>query len=146
MPSEVLVDPKYGKHTITVKGAYHGRLSPFDIPRSASSTYDAKKQELSIRFKYLTPAEPVRPVKTQGREGLSDVALILGRRSRKLYGVVITGITAQQIPDVRVEIEEAIDSAEHKLSDKRAEDLVPLLNLKTARDFLKDNEELFAFT
>ena len=129
-----------------MKGTHLGRLSSFDIPQSASSEYNEKTQEVTIQFKYLTSSEPVSRQRFEQRDASFNVVLLLGRHSRKLYGIVISGVSPQQIPDVKIEIQEAIDSVKNELSAKKPEDLVPMLNLQATRQFLTENKELFAFS
>lgn len=140
MTKTIAVNPKYAKNAVIIRGVFRGKLSPYDVPERAEATYDASEKRFRIEFEYLTPNEP-RVMKHVSENGIT---LWIGRHSSKLYAVEIEDITADAIPDVRIEIVEAIDGLTKALSPNEPKNFVPIMNLNLTRDFLREEVDIFA--
>jgi hypothetical protein len=133
------INPNYANAGLVVTGVYRGQLSPFDVPERATSTYDAARKQLRIRFEYLTPEEPRIEKRFQG-----DLSLWIGKRSSKLYEVVLERVDLDTVPEVRVRIVAAIDDLRKAMPAREPKNAVGILNLVLAEELFKKEPQLLA--
>lgn len=109
------------------------RLSPYDIPRAASFSYNAKKKEFQIEFEY-----PLTPEETTTERELDGISIEFGDNTGKLYSASASDVTEKQ---GFAEIESALGQAMDEYDTAQPQDKVPYLNFSLAKDFLASEED-----
>ncbi len=141
----VEVGPRYAAETLVVRGEFRGKLSPYDVPERVSSGYDAHEKRFTVRFEYLTPEEPLKPVRL-GAGPERSIVFRLGKHSNKLYSVEILNVEAAQVPRVRFEVAEAIGGIASRLSRSDPRSYMPAANLTLAKSLIERERDLFTAT
>ena len=126
---------------LTIRGVkIKGSLSPYDIPRQATVSYDEKEREYKIHFIYLTPDEPKSEKKAS-----AEISLFLGQSSGKLYDIVIRGQAPGNLRNIQVELISKIADLAQETERKTPLNYRKELNLLVAKKFLEENQELYSF-
>lgn len=116
-----------------------GVLSPFDIPHGATATYDSSQNTLKIVLNYLTPDEPKFKIMES-----DHVSLALGKRSGKLYDVLITNFDPNSLEDVQVELFTLIGELADRSGRDEPHNYVKMFNLLAAKKILESEADLYS--
>jgi hypothetical protein len=135
----VEIEPEKYNQTkeIRIQGAtLFGSLSPFDVPREATATYDQQRKEFRIKLRYLTPDEPRATV-----DVAKEIVLLVGKNSGKLYEIVVRG---QEPQTIKIQLTAKVGELARESERTFPQDFVRRLNLETAQRVLEDKQELYA--
>jgi hypothetical protein len=136
-----LESPKV-KHQQNVRGLdLTMYVSPYDVPEAVRGSYDNEKKRFVVEFKYIGDET------TETEKNSSDrfVKLIVGKNSRRLYGIEIDvdSLRATQVKievGVQQEVAHALDGLVNRPPNRQRLD-----NYQLAREaFTSTSPELFA--
>lgn len=119
----------------------NGSLSPYDIPRQAKVSYDARERLFKIHFVYLTPDEPTKELKTS-----SDISLYLGQSSGKLYDIYVRGQAPENLLSIRLQLVSQLHDLAAESEVSNPPNYIKELNLLAAEKFLDENHEVYEVT
>jgi hypothetical protein len=106
-------------------------VSPYDVPLAVGGEYNEKIDKFVIEFKYLSPEEEKIPLKDD-----PDFSLIVGEKSRRLYGIQIEvkKLDAERV-GLRVLVEQ-VDKAIDRLQSLKPERVG---NYKVAKEVISSS-------
>jgi hypothetical protein len=116
-----------------------GSLSPYDIPRQATVSYDRLGREYRIHFAYLTPDEPKKQTKIS-----PEIWLFMGQSSGKLYDIVIRKQEQESIREIILRLIAKIDDLAQETERSTPPNYIKELNLLVAKKFLEENQDLYS--
>ncbi len=126
---------------ITIQGVtVKGSLSPYDIPRQATVSYDQLAKEYKIHFDYLTPEEP----KIENKAS-AEISLFLGQSSGKLYDILVCGQEPGSLMEIKLELIAKVTDLAEETERSTPPNYTKELNLLVAKKFLEENQELYSF-
>lgn len=137
----VNIDPEYAaNHDVVVEAQkLRASLSPYDIPYSATASYNEDEKIYSIDLHYLTPNEP-----TVVKEAQEDVYIVAGKTSGKVYGIRIHNQEKENLPQVQIDISSAVDSMMEETQGSEPSNRN--MHYALVKDVVQHEEDLYAVT
>lgn len=116
-------------------------LTPYDIPNYAKASYDDVKKEFTISIHYLTDEEPR---KSKELDGANGVRVFIGKRSGKLYRIILRNIERNEVPNVKVRVVGVMEQLQAEVNPD--EKSTRKMNYNMLKDVLQTQElqELYA--
>lgn len=108
-------------------------ISPYDLPEFVTSHYDGSENKLTVALGYIT-AEPLSELDT----GESRVRLMLGKKSGRIYRVIVRGPEDKAKFDFRSAVLHALQDRVNKLDT--TPDSTEEFNAKVVKAVLEDTE------